>query len=192
MSLLKFGKKVYITLSPTGVTYQLKGNNRTASFSPSEDTILPLSSISSGSSALAGLANFTSVKIVGAKLKAGAGYGIQPPAISSGINGKAGTLVISLVALSSSGTLVGNEISTFELSILDWNIDEFKDIRLSMPSTIPSGAVAFGLKLKSTSVFEVDDFNIQDDFVDQYITPELILILETPKLVKLADSSIID
>lgn len=185
--------KTFTTFSNIGLGIVIGGNSRAKQTSPSAVHTLALDPISSMVSANAGFKAGQSVKIIGAQLKAGAAFGLQPPAAddtaSPAINGKAGVLVVSLFALDSSGDAVGSAISTFTLSVMNWDSWEEKSIELSIPSTVPSGAVGFGLQLATASVFEFDDFNIQGDYINEYVKPELLLQVATDKMVKLSDGS---
>ena len=179
--------KKFTVWASTGVSYQLTGEARTASFSPSSAGILETYAISSMNNNVALLDGTKSSRIVGAMVKAGGGFGLQP---ASGE--KAANLVVELIAVSDAGAAVGSAVATYNIQLSDWGTWETKDIELSLPTTVPSGATGFGFNVTTTTEFTCDDYNIQTEYVDQYVVPEVLLEIETDDMVVMSTGAVIN
>jgi hypothetical protein len=159
-------------------SYEFTGNARAATFSKVSE-ILDFKTLSTGAAAntSVGFKAGDTINIVAAKIKGGQAAGLQSPAMASGVTGLCASLQFELVALDSAGDSVESTYITTNLKELDWNVFEKKGIELTTPSTLPAGATCFGIRYGGA--FSCDDYNIQDDYVGQTVTPELVLEIAT-------------
>lgn len=179
--------KKFTIWSSTGVTYELAGNVRSASFSLTAAEILETYAISSMNNSVALLDGTKPARIIGAMVKAGGGFGLQP---ASGE--KAANLVLELIAVASDGTAVGSAIETYNVQLAGWGSWESKDIVLALPNSVPVGAVGFGFNITTTTEFTCDDYNIQSSYVGQNVAPEILLEIETDGMVAMATGAVIN
>lgn len=170
--------KTIAMFATSACSYTFTGNARAAVFSKGYE-ILDFKTLSTGVAAntSVGFKPGDTVNIVSAKVKAGQAACLQSPAIAAGVTGLCAALQFELIALDSAGHWVSTTSITADLKELDWNVFEKKGIKFTMPSTLPAGATCFGFSYGGD--FSCDDYNIQDDYVGQTVTPELVLEIAT-------------
>ena len=170
--------KTITMFATSACSYTFTGNARAAVFSKVSE-VLDFKTLSTGTvnTVSVGFKAGETVNIVSAKVKAGQAAGLQSPAISSGVTGLCASLQFELIALDNAGDVVESTYITTYLKELDWNVFEKKGIELTTPSTLPAGATCFGIRYGGA--FSCDDYNIQDDYVGQTVTPELVLEIAT-------------
>lgn len=147
--------------------YTFTSNDRDASFSPSSAANLDFYVVSNyaGDSKVKFLRK-NPLRITRARLLSTGAPGVQVPA---------GEIAASIKLNFNSQ---GNTLPEFTLALSEWNVWEEKTVSLDMGS-----AGDCQLSIKSSSEFNVDDFNIQEDFVGQAFTPVLELEVESDSVV---------
>lgn len=160
-------------------SYTLTGNARGASFgiTGSEDKDINLKCINNPDGALKvvfPVENDVTIKRV--KLDANGGYGIQ-----HGVNHPAAALSF----LAARNTLDG--VKVYDRAIIEIpNWGDWYEMNLVLrPYRREEGdhGEYVGLYVGGDAVFYVDDFNVQDDFIGQGITPQFEFEIETAGLV---------
>lgn len=109
------------------------------------------------------------------------------PGIQGGVNHYAGQFILSMARDDGEGNV--NKFDECPVIIPNWG--EWYDINMSLKPFKRTGgdtsAEFVGMAIEKTfgsvAMFYVDDFNIQDDFVGQGITPILQMEIETAGLV---------
>lgn len=185
--------KKFILLADADASYTLTGNDRAAQLvvlTPGRYLSFKPLSANTDNTVMAGFKAGDTVKITAAKVKSAQAPGLQTPAIAVGVNpGLSANLEFRVIALASDGTSVGSLGDWVFVKELDWNKWEDKDVEFTLPSTLPAGATCFGLYY--TGTFNMDDFNIQSDYVGQTVEPELVFEVTTSseKLANLSDGT---
>lgn len=182
--------KTFTLAADSGKTYTFTGNARAAVFTKVGE-VLALKALSANVSdtVSVGFKAGDTVKIVAGMVKAGQAAGLQSPAMDAGVTGLSASLQLDIVALASDGTVVNTGYSTVYLKELDWNTWEQKGLEVTMPSALPASATCFGIMY--SGAFSCDDYNIQDDYVGQTVTPEIMLEVNTSsdKLAAVSDGT---
>lgn len=109
------------------------------------------------------------------------------PGIQGGVNHYAGQFILSMACVDGEGNVTKFD----ECPVIIPNWGEWYDINMSLKPFKRTGgdtsAEFVGMAIEKTfgsvAMFYVDDFNIQDDFVGQGITPILQMEIETAGLV---------
>lgn len=170
--------KTISMFATSACSYTFTGNARAAVFSKVSE-VLDFKTLSTGTAntVSVGFKAGETINIVSAKVKAGQAAGLQSPAIAAGVTGLCASIQFEIVALDNTGDVVESTYITTNLKELDWNVFEKKGIKITTPSTLPAGATCFGIRYGGA--FSCDDYNIQEDYVGQTVTPELVLEIAT-------------
>ena len=173
--------KKFILLADADASYTLTGNDRAAQLvvlTPGRYLSFKPLSTNTDNTIMVGFKAGDTIKITAVKVKSAQAPGLQTPAIAVGVNpGLSANLEFRVIALASDGTSVGSLGDWVFIKELDWNKWEDKDVEFTLPSTLPTGATCFGLYY--TGTFNMDDFNIQSDYVGQTVKPELVFEVTT-------------
>ncbi len=172
----------YFIQADIPTAYTLTGADRVASFGLNDITELGVDSINAPS--LSNRIVFpveSNVTIKRVRLVANAGPGIQ-----GGVNHNAGQFILSMVKNDGEGNLTKFD----ECPVIIPNWGEWYDINMTLKPYKRTGgdttAEFVGMaieKVLNLAMFYVDDFNLQEDYVGQGITPILQMEIETAGLV---------
>ena len=185
--------KTFTLVANSGKTYTFAGNARAAIFSKVGEVIaLKALSANVDDSVAVGFKAGDTVKIVAAQVKAGQAAGLQSPAMAAGVTGLSASLQLDIVALASDGTTVQTGYASVYLKELDWNKWEQKGLEVDMPAALPAGATCFGIMY--SGAFSCDDYNINSAYINQTVTPEIVLEVNTSsdKLAAVSDGTDIE
>ena len=185
--------KTFTLVANSGKTYTFAGNARAAIFSKVGEVIaLKALSANVDDSVAVGFKAGDTVKIVAAQVKAGQAAGLQSPAMAAGVTGLSASIQLDIVALASDGTTVQTGYASVYLKELDWNKWEQKGLEVDMPAALPAGATCFGIMY--SGAFSCDDYNINSAYINQTVTPEIVLEVNTSsdKLAAVSDGTDIE
>ena len=117
---------------------------------------------------------------------------MQSPAMAAGVTGLSASIQLDIVALASDGTTVQTGYASVYLKELDWNKWEQKGLEVDMPAALPAGATCFGIMY--SGAFSCDDYNINSAYINQTVTPEIVLEVNTSsdKLAAVSDGTDIE
>lgn len=162
----------YLLSLNTGASYELGGETPNANFSPASDQTMPCYLTSGAFAGIVALSGLSKIKITGARLTNA----------NLEINGNGAVAAALKMRLSkvSSGSEVGEPFAEFEMNIGKWNRWEKKNITITPDSGADTSLNRpCRLVLDAESVFNVYDFNVNDDMKGQNVLPILELEIET-------------
>ncbi len=155
-------------------SYEFAGNNRAASFGITGDRVqmrmkaLNALSIDSDVTPVIG----ADVQIKRAKIEPSGAFGLQPPAgeIAAG-------LFLGLIFTDGDGNL--QILDSIALQFDKWG--EWCDINKDLKAYgfLKTDSCVFSIE-PSSAFFKCDDYNLQEDYIGQTVTPVLVLEVETP------------
>jgi hypothetical protein len=147
------------------VTYAFSGNDRDASASVAADTPVTPKVINThqGGTELAVIPGGSPVRIKRARLLSPGYDKLQAPP------GKTAGEVVLELTVSGLNPVPGS----ISVAMVQWNTWEEKDIAIDI-----GAAASFGLSIKSGSIIRMDDYNIQDAYASQVLTPLMELEIQ--------------
>lgn len=145
--------------------YTFAGNNRDASASVASDTpVTPkVMNTYQGGTELAIVSGGSPVRIKRARLLSPGYDKLQAPPGKT-----AGEVVLELT-----GSGLNPVPGSISVAMVQWNTWEEKDIAIDI-----GAATSFGLSIKSGSIIRMDDYNIQDAYASQVLTPLMELEIQ--------------
>lgn len=164
----------YIFSMATGTSYTLTGNNKTASFSPPQDTVADVYQVNGSRSATVKFhGTARTINITRARLRNDGLAVVGHSALAA----KVGLALYKV----ENGATVGNRTGSAILTFDKWGEWEDKNIPLSLSAEAVEN---LGIIIGSSSVFNVYDFDVKDGLVGESVTPILDLEIETSMEVK--------
>lgn len=173
----------YFLQADIPASYTLTGENRAGTMGVNDITELVVDSINApavSNRVVFPVENVVTIKRV--RLVANGGPGIQ-----GGVNHYAGQFIISMATTDADNNVI--KFDSCPVIIPNWG--EWYDINMVLRPFKRTGGntsaefvgMAIEKTLDSLAMFYVDDFNIQDDFIGQGVTPILQMEIETAGLV---------
>lgn len=156
-------------------SYEFTGNNRAASFGITGDreemSMKALNALSVDSNVWPEMG--TNVNIKRAKIEPSGAFGLQPPQ-----GERAAGLFLDLVYTDGDGNL--QVIDSVALQFDKWGewCDINKNLKAYGDINTPPTICKFSI-YPSTAFFKCDDYNLQEDYIGQTVTPVLVLEVET-------------